>query len=267
MAALGLAVAALPAGAAPAPDPRPQEFDDRPALVCPDGSPGETCDAETVLNAVVFGANYAAAIDVRCLYRTEAPCRPIANGRIVGARYGEPLIWQQMVLTPSDGPITNMLVIAQSDSGEIPYVLAARQTDGWFAPPTLIENGTEGMLIHAPGRRAGSGSARADIILSRHSQGWTTFSISDLVDEAQRLMPQGFALARGVQVDLTEMIMTAPVSRIGDGECCPTGGMALIDLEMPEGNMIGVSRVVLLQTQPVATLLLTPGVGPERDQD
>jgi hypothetical protein len=253
--AFGLAAAALPASAARASDPPPQEFDDNPALVCPDGSPGENCDAEAMRNAVVFGADYATAIDARCLYRTKAPCRPIAHGRIVGARYGPPLIWQHMVLSPSDGPLTQMLVIAQGDRGEDPYVLVAHQTDGWFAPPMLVENGTEGMLVHAPGRRSGSGSGRADIVLSRHSQGWTTFSIPDLLAEAEGLMVQGFSLASGANVDLTEMILTVPVSRAGDGACCPTGGMALIDLDMPEGNMIRVSRVTFIESQPVANRL------------
>ena len=254
-----LVFALLVTGTARASDPPPQEFGNNPALVCPDGSPGETCDSEDVLNAVEFGADHKIAIEAGCLYRTRAPCKPIAHGRIIGARQGKPLIWQQMVLSPSDGPLTHMLVIAEGDSGETPYVLAARQTDGWFAPPMLVENGTEGMLLHAPGRRAGSGSGRADIILSRHPQGWTTFSIPDLLDEAQGLMPAGFALAGGAAVDLSELIITVPVSRAGDAGCCPTGGTALIDLDMPEGNMIRVSRVVFIESQPVATRRLEPG--------
>lgn len=243
-----------------------QEFDSNAVLVCPDGSPGE-CDSEDMLNAVEFDADYAAAIETRCLYRTKAPCRPISAGRIFGARQGKPLTWQYMVLSPSDGPLTHMLVIAEGGESEVPYVLAARQTEGWFAPPTLVENGTEGMLIHAPGRRPESVSGRADIVLSRHSQGWTTFSIPDLLAEAQSLMPPGFTLAQVAQVDLSAMIMNVPASRADDSACCPTGGMATIILDMPEANMIRVSHVAFIETNPDATWLVKPAVAPDLGED
>lgn len=163
--------------------------------------------------------------------------------------------------------ITHMLVIAEGGESEVPYVLAARQTEGWFAPPMLVENGTEGMLIHAPGHRPESVSGRADIVLSRHSQGWTTFSIPDLLAEAQNLMPQGFTLAQVAQVDLSAMIMNVPASRADDSACCPTGGMATIILDMPEANMIRVSHVAFIETNPDATWLVKPAGAPDLGED
>lgn len=259
---------AAPAGAAddaasglPLPE---QEFN--PALVCPDGSPG-ACDSEDILNAVEFGADYAAAIETRCFFMTQAPCRPISAGRIFGARQGEPLIWQYMEMSPSDGPLTHMLVIAEDSGAGEPYVLAARQTDGSYAPPMLVENGTEGMIVHARGRRAGGADRRGDLILSRHAAGWTTFSIHDLLDEAQRMMPQGFTLTPSADMDMSAMILTVAVSRKGDDRCCPTGGTALIVLDMPEGNLIRVSRIVLRETRPVAAHALTPDSLADAERD
>jgi hypothetical protein len=160
-----------------------------------------------------------------------------------------------------------MLVIAEErDIGE-PYVLAARQTVGSYAPPVLVENGTEGMLIHASGSSAGGLSGRSDLVLSRHEAGWTTFSIPDLLDEAQGLMPPEFTLAAGAEVDLSEMILKVAVSRKGDDACCPTGGTALIILDMPEGNMIRVSHVAFMETRPVNTRHLKPGGGDGREED
>lgn len=234
------------------------ELEYNPALVCPDGSPG-ACDNEDILNAVAFGADNAAVIETRCLYRTEAPCRPIAAGRIFGARQGEPLIWQFMELSPSDGPVTRMLVIAEGGATAEPDVLAARQTVGWFAPPMLVESGTEGMIIHAPGRSAAGLSGRSDLVLSRHEAGWTTFSIPDLLDDAQGLMPEGFTLAPSAEVDLSGMLLTVAVYRTGDDACCPSGGMALIMLDMPEGNMIRVSHVAFREARPVSTRHFKPG--------
>ena len=206
-------------------------------------------------------------IETRCLYRTEAPCRPIAAGRIFGARQGEPLIWQYMELSPSDGPVIRMLVIAEGGAAAEPYVLAARQTVGWFAPPMLVENGTEGMIIHAPGRSAAGLAGRSDLVLSRHTSGWTSFSVPDLLDEAQGLMPEGFTLAPSAEVDLSEMLLTVAVHRTDDDACCPSGGMALIKLDMPEANMIRVSRVTFMESRPVHTLHLKPGSDPGREED
>lgn len=266
-AVLGALAAAMPSGVMRAADPPPQMFESDPVLVCPDGSYEGVCDSEDVRSAVQFGKDHAAAIETRCLFRTKAPCEPVAHGRIIGMRDGKSLTWQHMVLSPADGPLAHMLVIAEGAPGETPYVLTASQTDGWFAAPMLVENGTEAMLLHAPGRRAGSGSGSADIILSRHSQGWTTFSIPDWLDEAQTMMPPGFTLASGARVDLSEMMIVVPVSRAGDGACCPTGGTALIDLDMKQGNMIRVSRVSFLETRPVATRRLEPGDAAEGERE
>ena len=260
----------IPASAIAANDAKPghplPELEYNPALVCPDGSPG-ACDSEDILNAVEFGADYAAVIETRCFYRTQAPCRPIAAGRIFGARRGDPLIWQYMELSPSDGPVTRMLVIAEGGATAAPYVLAVRQTVGWFAPPMLVENGTEGMIIHAPGRSAAGLSGRSDLVLSRHEAGWTTFSVPDLLDEAQGLMPEGFTLAPSAEVDLSEMRLKVAVYRTGDDACCPTGGMALIMLDMPEGNLIRVSRVAFMESRPVQTLHLKPGRDTGQEED
>jgi hypothetical protein len=242
------------------------ELEYNPALVCPDGSPG-ACDSEDILNAVEFGADYAAVIETRCLYRTQAPCRPISAGRIFGARRGDPLIWQYMELSPSDGPVTRMLVIAEGGAAPDPYVLAARQTVGWFAPPMLVENGTEGMIIHAPGRGGAGLSGRSDLVLSRHEAGWTTFSVPDLLDEAQGLMPPGFKLAPSAEVDLSAMLLTVAVYHTDDDACCPSGGMAQIKLDMPEANMIRVSRVTFMESRPVHTRHLKPGGNPGREED
>jgi hypothetical protein len=102
-------------------------------------------------------------------------------------------------------------------------------------------------------------AGRNDLILSRHEAGWTTFSIPDLLDEAQGLMPEGFALAPSAEVDLSEMLLTVAVYHTDDDACCPTGGTALIKLDMPEGNMIRVSHVAFRESRPVSTRHFKPG--------
>ncbi len=228
-----------------------QGEEENPVLVCPDGSPGTGCDQEDIQRAIPLSEDLPADIESRCLFRTAARCYPVAFGRILSVEQGRPLTWQHMVLFPDSGARTEMLVIAEGVTALDMHLLVARQTDGWFAPPRLVENSNELMVLHAEGRRAGSGAGRADVILSRHDQGWTTFSLNELLDQASAMLPAGFSLAGGASVDLSEMFVSVPVRRAGDGGCCPTGGTALIDLAMPEPNIMRVASVTFLETPQV----------------
>ena len=229
----------------------PDMFEDIYTYVCPDGGYESGCDSEDVRDAVRIAEDHPADIESRCLYQTEARCYPVAFGRIITVEQGTPLTWQQMVIFPKDGPRVEMLVIAEGVTVADIYVLVAAQTEGWFAPPQLVGNSNELMLLHAPGRTAGNGNA--DIVLARHDQGWTTFDVNDLLDEASALLPQGFSLAGGVNFDFHEMFVAAPVKRASDGGCCATGGTAFVDLAMPAGNLMEVAAVRFNETQPVAT--------------
>lgn len=55
------------------------------------------------------------------------------------------------------------------------------------------------------------------------------------------------------------MFLTVAVHRTDDDSCCPSGGMALIKLDMPEGNMIRVSHVAFRESRPASTWHFKPG--------
>lgn len=236
----------------------PQEFNEPTIYVCPDGKYQSGCNREDVEAAVTVTEDLAATLGSQCLFRSEARCYPMAFGGIMSVEQGRPLTWQHMALFPKDGPRVEMLVIAEGAGALDWTVLAARQTDGWFAPPALVENSKELMLLHAPGRRAGSGSGNSDILLSRHDQGWTSFDVNDLLDEAAALLPGGFSRGGGVRFDFREMFAAVPVKRASDGGCCATGGTMFIDFDMPRGNWMEVASIRFEETQPVKTHRLRP---------
>lgn len=247
-----MAVSARAQGGADAVD-IPQEFNEPTIYVCPDGKYESDCTAEDVERAVRIDQDMVAKLESQCLYRSEARCYPMAFGGIMSVEQGRPLTWQHMALFPKDGPRVEMLVIAEGAGALDWTILAARQTDGWFAPPALVENSKALMLLHAPGRRAGSGSGNADILLSRHDQGWTSFDVNDLLDEAAALLPDGFSRGGGVQFDFREMFAAVPVKRASDGGCCATGGTMFIDFDMSRGNWMEVASIRFEETQPVNT--------------
>ncbi len=222
-------------------------------LVCPDGKYQSGCDASDLIRAVERIEDLPTDIETRCLYETKARCYPVAFGRIITVEQGPPLTWQHMVLFPEDGPRVEMMAILEGVTANDLYVLVARQTEGWFAPPQLVENTNELMLLHAPGRTGGTGMGNADIVLSRHEQGWTTFDVNELLFEAGQMLPAGFSLASGVNFDFREMFVAVPVKRESDGGCCATGGTAFIDLAMPAGNRMKVASVTFNETKPVET--------------
>lgn len=222
-------------------------------LVCPDGKYESGCDSSDLIRAVERVEDLPTDIESRCLYETKARCYPVAFGRIITVEQGRPLTWQHMVLYPEDGPRVEMMVILEGVTANDLYVLVARQTEGWFAPPQLVENTNELMLLHAPGRTGGTGMGNADIVLSRHEQGWTTFDVNELLFEAEQMLPAGFSLASGVNFDFREMFVAVPVKRESDGGCCATGGTAFIDLEMPAGNLMHVASITFNETKPVET--------------
>ncbi|WP_193746719.1 hypothetical protein [Blastomonas sp. AAP53] len=232
---------------------KPAEASNPQVQVCPDGGYQSGCDRESIENAIVVEEDWAATLTIRCLYRSRAPCVPLATGRIELVEQGRPLTWQLVALHPKDGPRTEMLILVEGIEQLDRIILSTHQTDGWFSPPELVQNSAALMIVHAAGRYGGSGGGNADILLSRHEQGWTTFDVNALLDEASAMLPPGFRMAAGVDFDFRHMLVAAPVKRSGDGGCCATGGTAFVDFEMPGGNALQVASVRFEETAPVKT--------------
>lgn len=230
--------------------------------VCPDGGYESGCDREDIDRAVQRVAVDAAMLAEQCLFRTQARCSPAAYGFFPKLRNGSTVRWQLMGIQPKDGPHIEMLVMIETPADGPPVVIAARQTEGWYGAPSVIDDSAELLLVHAPGRTGGSGAGNVDVLLTRHAQGWTTFDVNDLLEQASALLPEGFSLAGGANLNLREMHAFVPVKRKGDGGCCATGGMAHINFGLPRPNWMEVQSVTFEETAPVRTHRLTAAGAP-----
>lgn len=256
VAAIGAAVCL----AGPAIAQRADQAFDLQARVCPDGGYESGCDREAITDAVLATERFAANLAGECLYQTKAQCSPTAFGFIPKLQQGGAIVWQHMSIQPKNGPHVEMLVIIETPDDGPTNVLAARQTEGWYGPPEVIEDSAERLLLHAPGRTGGTGAGNVDIVLTRHKQGWTTFDVDALLEEASAMLPEGFSLAGGVNFNFREMHAYVPVKRAGDGGCCATGGMAHVNFALPEPNLMVVESVTFEETVPVRThRLAAPG--------
>lgn len=255
--AVSLAIVAAALAIVPASAQSEEQAFDIQVRVCPDGGYESGCDREDITDAVLASAALAADLAGGCLFQTRARCAPLAHGFIPAPRQGGTIMWQLMGIQPKDGPYIEMLVIIEAPDDGPPNVLAARQTEGWFGPPERIEDSAELLMIHAPGRTGGTGAGNADVVLTRHQQGWTTFDVNTLLEQASAMLPAGFSLAGGADFDFREMHAYVPVKRQGDGGCCATGGMAHLDLGLPQPNWMQVDSVTFEETTPVRTHRLT----------
>lgn len=234
-----------------------------PIAVCPDGGYESGCSQEDVDRAVSLSNDYLMTLRNRCLYQTKARCWVLASGHFNAMERGGPVSWQHVTLQPLDGPSTEMMILIEGASQESVTLVAAKQVFGYFGSPEMVENSDEGVLIHVAGRRGGSGSGNSDFLLLREKSGWSDIAMDAWMDQANKALPSGFDLRQGVQFNFREMFVSSPVWREDDGNCCATGGRALIDLAISDGTLT-VENLTFQETRPAgASDVTTASESPE----
>ena len=216
-------------------------------FACPDGGYQSGCDASDIERAVDLEGVQPADFAQRCLYRTQAGCSVIASGQVNRASGDPALHWQMLGIQPSDGPYAEMLVLAEIDT-PLPHLLFAKQVDGYFDPPVAARDGDGRFILHVPARNRGLGNA--DLVLFTSGDGWNWTSADQIIQQVDRLLPEGFWTASPVGFNFREASAFALVRRDSDAGCCATGGVVNIDFEQTDYSL-DVSGVSFTQTQPV----------------
>ena len=251
IAAASLAACAVPASAEPGwiDGEEPTMYEDTYTFVCPDGGYESGCDRGDVERAVMLEHNPQAVLATDCLYRTQADCTVIASGQIAALTLETTLHWQLLALQPADGPAIEMMVLFEQD-GPLANILLSHQTEGYFDPPVAVRDGDGKFLLHVPARNRGLGNA--DIVLMNSGTGWNWITADQIIDMVDRLLPSGFAMASPLVFNLREGSSFALVRRDSDPGCCATGGVANIDFELEQPNMLTVAAVAFQETTPGA---------------
>lgn len=226
------------------PDEYPEDV-----YVCPDGRYQSGCDGSDIDRATQLDEVLPADFAERCLYRTAADCAVIANGRVARFSAAPDLHWQLLSLQPADGPYAEMLVLAEV-GGSLPYLLLAKQVDGYFDPPVAVQDESGRFILHVPARNRGLGNA--DLVLFTSGEGWNWTSAPAIMREVDALLPRGFAIASPVSFNFRESAAFAPVRRDSDPGCCATGGTVVVDFEQSD-HSLSVSRVSFTETTPVGS--------------
>lgn len=177
-----------------------------------------------------------------CIETELDDCKVLTAGFFNRADYsdagGEPLIaWQtQMGSTEDYGTIGGFVLFRHDGSG---WVVADKGFDGYFQVPTFNEEN----VLHMPGYSQGTGVFNTDRLYRLDDDGakWTPISLDSWLDGVE--LPDGLEIWKGVDFDFANpwagYAARTSLWRGDDGNCCPSGGSAVISLTIEGDRVVG----------------------------
>lgn len=166
-------------------------------------------------------------------------CRVTSSG-ILWADKDRPIYWQMMDgASAQDGISAGIILWAETGHGTARLI-------GWsfdgvhFEPPRV----TQGGMIWVPGRRIGSGNGNADLLFAwdEKTGAWQDIELESWRDDLASKLPRGFGIWKGVDYDFEGMGAFSKLWRDRDGNCCPSGGEAILDFEI-DGRRLKLTRL------------------------
>ena len=162
------------------------------------------------------------------------------------------LQWQlQDGFTDEDGISGGIVFIGDAGAARMgPTAPIAWSFDSARFDPPILLSGPEfdgKTYIAVPGIHAGSGGGNADVLFR-----WDLPDTRELTqidtwswraDLSERL-PGGLEVVQGVRYDWPNMMAVTPLWQEGDGNCCGTGGTAILSFEI-EGDRLVLSGVTV----------------------
>ena len=115
--------------------------------------------------------------------------------------------------------------------------------DGAFSydKPRILHSAGR-VLLHIPAWESGTGNFNREILYVWAKDGWRDVDVTSWLGDLGERLPKGFGVWKGVYPDYVTMKAETPLWREGDGNACPSGGLARIDLQW-RGDRIAVRRV------------------------
>ncbi|RZJ04042.1 MAG: hypothetical protein EON89_09245 [Brevundimonas sp.] len=168
------------------------------------------------------------------------------------------LFWQtQTGVTGEEGTTGAVVVLHGSANGPLTPIVWA--SGAFFSAPQAFDAGDGATFVALPGRYGGTGRGNADLLFR-----WTGEAERPLVeidniswrDDLPARLPPGLEVWKGVDMDYDELFAFTPLWREGDGNCCATGGSAILNFRI-EGDRL-VLDTVSARDLIIETALRTP---------
>ena len=174
-----------------------------------------------------------------CIGDTLEDCT-VSSAGFVAPRDAPRLAWQvQSGVDEYGGVAANVVVLVEEEGAW--QVLTSNSDGVWYQMPRLSE--AEQTLFHVPGITAGTGAFNADLLFEYvpADRVWRAVDM-DSWDVADKL-PEGLGIWKGVDYSFGEygwgdMRARTALWNDMDGNCCPTGGEAVIHFTLEEGKLV-----------------------------
>lgn len=178
---------------------------------------GDTCLESELKNCTIFAAGYVAPRDTpRLAYQ-------IQSG-----------------VDEYEGVAGGVVVFAEVDGDW--QLLGSDFSGVWYQLPRLSE--ADQTLFHVPGITAGTGAFNADLLFEflPDDKAWQRVDMDSWSEGISDKLPEGLEIWKGVSYDFGEDYWGQYVARTSlwkdsDGNCCPTGGSAVIHLTVEDGAL------------------------------
>ncbi len=199
---------------------------------------------------------YIEDLDTTCIATQLENCIVLTSGRLnndVGED-GAPLFaWQtQSGYTDVDGISGGFVLLEYLDDH---WALFDSGFDAYrFEPPRLAAEQT---LLHIPGYTGGTGAYNTDRLYvwgdtdaAVYKQDWTRIDTESWRDNIASKLPKDTEIWKGVDFNFSdffygELSAQTPLWRPDDGNCCPSGGWAVIHFEIEDKRLVA-TRLDLL---------------------
>lgn len=199
------------------------------------------CILFTILIAPATAQVSLKSIGDTCLETELDACKVLTAGYFNRADYsdadGEPLIaWQTQAGTGEYGTIGGFVLFRHDGDG---WAVLDSGFDGYFQLPSLNEEN----LLHMPGYSQGTGVFNTDRLFRLEEDGttWTPIDMGTWLDGVQ--LPKDLEIWKGVDFDFSNpwsgYLARTSLWRPDDGNCCPSGGTAVITLEIEGDKLVG----------------------------
>lgn len=185
-------------------------------------------------------------LDDTCLETELKGCTVLHSGYLA-TNQGPRIAFQtQAGFTDEDGVKGGVVLFDETPDG---WTLFASAFDGYdYDAPRLVEH--DQILLHVAGYTGGSGAYNADLLFvwgdtgaARYAEGWQPIALDGWMSSIGELLPEGLEIWQGVDYDFDDWFYNrldarTPLWRSGDGNCCPTGGWAIIHLAIEHDTLV-----------------------------
>lgn len=184
----------------------------------------------------------AELLDSECLASILKGCDVISSGYVGLDSTGLRIAFQTQSGFTDDAGVLQGIVLFEPDGDGWRLLHAA--FEGYGYTPPILSDWESGILLYTSGYSGGSGAYNVDLLFEWRDGAWRRIDMNAWLATAADILPPGLEIWKGVDYDVQDWFggITADTFlwRSDDGNCCPSGGNATINLAIDNDALVAV---------------------------